>query len=224
MLARLRPVRLITQQRAFFRRSVSTARLVESTASRSLALPLCFVSVRGWDTPHLVGWQDWIDRFAAKGYSSLLLDVDPSDAVQRAKSTSELLSVLEQELASLLRDPATSSPFPPLLFASSASTLLAETYVSSHPLSGLVLDEPVVATTARTSLPEIFKTDPAEFNYEPGFPIAVIERERDGAARRHRLIEEFGGDDDDDLVRRLVAHRDEGGFERVMAWMDENSL
>ncbi|BGP39835.1 hypothetical protein JCM10450v2_003805 [Rhodotorula kratochvilovae] len=209
-------------------RLLSTVRVVppSSSSSRHLALPLAFVSLSGWDKHDLAAWQPWVDRFADRGYSSLLLDIDPAKANTQATSE-ERLAVLEQELVSLLRDPAASSPFPPLLFASSASSLLAETYVSSHPLSGLCLVSPFAAASAHTALPSAFPTQLKEFNYEPGFPIAVVAPEGSDAGE-HRLVQEFGpleGEEEDDaLVRRLVGRRDEQGWEKVMEWMDQNGL
>ncbi|GAA5928776.1 uncharacterized protein JCM15063_003964 [Sporobolomyces koalae] len=203
-------------------RRVSTLRVVESTGPRSLALPLCFVSVRGWDASDSAGWHDWIERFSSKGYSSLVLDLDPQAATAQAKTSKSVLSALEQELVSLLRDPATSSPFPPLVFASSTASILAETYVSSHPLSGLVLDQPVPAPLARTRIPRAFPTDVDEFDYEPFFPVAVISR--DGQDSLHRLVTDFGGPDEDSLVRTIVAERDEHGWQQIMEWMDEHGL
>ncbi|GAA6049593.1 hypothetical protein JCM3770_005025 [Rhodotorula araucariae] len=209
-------------------RLVSTVRVVlpPPSSPRQLALPLAFVSVSGWADHGIAAWLPWVDRFAARGYSSLLLDVDPAKANAHATSD-DCLAALEQELVSLLRDPAASSPFPPLLFASSASSLLAESYVSSHPLSGLCLVSPLSAPAARAALPSAFPTTLDEFNYEPGFPIAVV-APQDSSASEHRLVEAYGpleGDDPEDaLVRRIVGGRDAEGWNEVMEWMDTNGL
>ncbi|GAA6015101.1 hypothetical protein JCM11491_001662 [Sporobolomyces phaffii] len=205
-------------------RTVSTLRVVESSdAARSLALPLCFLSVTGFDSRDSSRWHAWIDRFASKGYSSLVVDLDPELALAASTTSEHLLSALERELVSLLRD-SSASPFPPLLFASAAASLVAETYVSSHPLSGLVLDRPLAAPLAHSRLPAAFKTPLAEFDYEPFFPVAVVEDA--GAPSESRLASEFGGavDDDDALVRRIDVTRDDDGWRQVMDWMDENGL
>ncbi|GAA5901510.1 hypothetical protein JCM6882_006300 [Rhodosporidiobolus microsporus] len=192
--------------------------------SRHLALPLAFVSVKGWDDQGSAGWAAWAAAFSRKGYSSLLLEVDSAEAAAKVESPSNVLASLERELVRLLQDPAHSTPFPPLLFAHSLSALLAETYVSSHPLSGLCLVSPTPAAVADERLPSVFKTALDDFNYEPGFPIAVVEQEGQ-AAPVHRLVKEFAEEDDDEaLVRRIVAGWDEQGWERVQAWMDENGL
>lgn len=137
------------------------------------------------------------------------------------------LSLPHAEIVSLLRDPAASPPFPPLLFASGPSSLLAETYVSSHPLSGLCLVSPLSAPLAHAAVPQAFPAALDDFNYEPGFPIAVV-APRGSAAGEHRLVDEFGpqeGEDEDDaIVRRIVGERDERGWDTVMQWMDSNGL
>ncbi|KPV75407.1 uncharacterized protein RHOBADRAFT_43913 [Rhodotorula graminis WP1] len=218
-----------SRRTAFARtRPLSTVRVVPPSpaAPRHLALPLAFVSVSGWDKLHLDAWRPWIDRFAERGYSSILLDIDPA-VVDTEPTSASRLDRLEQELVSLLRDPAASSPFPPLLFASGPSALVAETYVSSHPLSGLCLVSPLSAASAHPHLPRAFPTTLDDFNYEPGFPIAVV-APQGSAAGDHRLVDEFGpqeGEDEDDaIVRRIVGERDTQGWETVMEWMDSNGL
>ncbi|BGP02642.1 hypothetical protein RTBOTA2_002479 [Rhodotorula toruloides] len=203
-------------------RSASSFRAVAPSSSRHLALPLAFLAVKGWDSHGTKDWEDWISRFAARGYSSLLLEVDP------AAAPSASLDGLESELIRLLRDPSASSPFPPLLFASSGSSLIAEQYVSSHPLSGLCLVDPVNSSSAHKLLPRFFPKPLDDFNYEPGFPITVVESVKKEADEEHRLVREFGpqeGEDEEDaLVRRIQGERDEAGWQKVMDWMDENSL
>ncbi|GAA5981658.1 hypothetical protein JCM10908_004553 [Rhodotorula pacifica] len=215
------------------RRRVSTCRIVPSTADRQLALPLAFLHVQpsgdAASTQPDHPWEDWADRFAQRGYSSLLLHVDAS-AARTAKTSRDRLEHLEKELLKLLRDPATSSPFPPLMFAAGSTTLLAETYVSSHPLSALCLVAPVPAPIAHKRDPALYPTELDDFDYEPGFPIAILHEAglQTGQSSPHRLIRDFTNEEDpedeDGLVRRLVGKRDEQGWQRVMDWMDENGL
>lgn len=245
-------------------RSASSILAVAPSSSRHLALPLAFLTVKGWDShgtqcallEHYLekriltllclldshrGWEDWISRFAARGYSSLLLQVDPAaapstslDGLESGESCAEARTPdgradpVLAELVRLLRDPSASSPFPPLLFASSGSSLLAEQYVSSHPLSGLCLVDPVNPSSAHKFFPHFFSKPLDGFNYEPGFPIAVVESGSKQADEEHWLLKDFGpqeGEDEEDaLVRRLRGERDEGGWQKMMDWMDENSL
>lgn len=105
------------------------------------------------------------------------------------------------------------TPFPPLVFASRAACVVAEEYVSSHALSGLVLDRPPGNN---------------DFDYEPHFPVAVIVRDLDDD-QQHRLVRDLArdqdqGDDEDGFVRRIVSRGDDDDFKDVMEWMDENGL
>lgn len=146
--------------------------------------------------------------------------------------TPRLLPPPLTELLKLLRDPATSSPFPPLLFAAGSSSLLAETYVSSHPLSALCLVSPVPAPSAHERDPPAYPTALDEFDYEPGFPIAILSpdgspdagRKSFAASPSHRLLRDFADEHDEGLVRALSGGLDERGWEQVMDWMDENGL
>lgn len=106
---------------------------------------------------------------------------------------------------------------------------MAETYVSSHPLSGLVLHQPASPVLdALQLMPDAMDaTALNEFTYEPNFPIIVIEDSAHKLAQG-RLVRDFGpqeGEDEDDaLVKALVAERNEEGFKLVLEWMDENGL
>ncbi|GAA6002465.1 hypothetical protein JCM10207_001135 [Rhodosporidiobolus poonsookiae] len=206
-------------------RRLSSVRVVRSCADRELAQPLAFLSVQGWPQSQLADWEDWATRFSKEGYSSLLLNLDPAAALNNSDSSSALLAELEREMVRLLRDPANSSPFPPLLFASQASSLVAETYVSSHPLSGLCLVEPTPAPVAHEQLPSVFSSLVDDFNYEPGFPIAVVGAERSTDRQEHRLLKEFEEEDGEGLVQRVVwGSNATHGWSRLRDWMDENGF
>lgn len=64
-------------------------------------------------------------------------------------------------------------PFPPVIFARSSACLIAETYISSHPASGMALISPPDTNAALQELGRL-PTELSEFDYEPNFPIAVI--------------------------------------------------
>lgn len=87
-----------------------------------------------------------------------------------------------------------------------------------------MLENPLNPSSATGKFPEVFKTNLEEFNYEPFFPVAVIEEEG-SEGERHRLVREFAGEEDDELVRRIEGSRErDGTWEKVMEWMDENGL
>ncbi|GAA5983171.1 hypothetical protein JCM11641_006834 [Rhodosporidiobolus odoratus] len=203
-------------------RAASTIRVAPPSGDRHLALPLAFLSLASPEKPDNP-WDAWTSQAATRGYSSLVIQLDPTDLASKAEGSDSLLAGLEIELVRLLQDPAHSSPFPPLLFAHSSASLLAETYVSSNPLSGLCLVSPLSALQAHAKLPKLFKSPLAEFNYEPGFPIAVVQRE--GVSDQHRLLQDFAEEDDEDaLAKRIAAERDVAGWDKVQEWMDENGL
>lgn len=102
-----------------------------------------------------------------------------------------LTRVLLSELVKEIRQ--SSSPFPPLLCAYGLNTLVAQTYVSSHPLSGLILVEPpLTVRAAAKSIPTLPLKDVEEFSYEPFFPVAILcARARAKELEQHRLRTEY---------------------------------
>ena len=114
---------------------------------------------------------------------------------------------LATELTSLLASSG-GSPFPPLLLSSGPSTLLAETYVSSHPLSALLVHSRADPASAHLQYPDLFPTQLKEFTYEPHFAIAVMETEEGKLGGR--LLEEFVEDGE---VQGLVGGKDKEGME-----------
>ena len=102
-----------------------------------------------------------------------------------------LKGALLPELAKEIRQ--SSSPFPPLLCAYGLNTLVAQTYVSSHPLSGLVLVEPPLTIgAAAESMPTLPLKKVDEFSYEPFFPVGILcARARAEELERHRLRMEY---------------------------------
>ncbi|GAA5971263.1 hypothetical protein JCM3765_000965 [Sporobolomyces pararoseus] len=234
------------------RRTISTVRLVESTATRSLALPLCFVSLKGYEPSSSTSSPDfkreWISKFSEKGYSSIIVEIDPTiDSITSSKTSKQLLSSLETEFISLLSsDSLTSSPFPPLLFSSGPiSSYLTQSYVSSNPLSGLLLYKPLPLDQIQNLFPLITTNsnndvevdeDLKEFDFEPFFPVAVVTSSNN---ENHNQVEEIKEQEENfRLIKGLTEEEEEDGFvkrikegnndletwEKVMNWMDENGL
>ena len=102
--------------------------------------------------------------------------------------------------------------FPPLLIASAADTLVVETYVSSHPLSGLILcGEP--SSAALTPMPT--------FDYEPFFPLALA---RTAEAAQHRLMRDYPDEIDVlafDSEKQMMSA---SGAKKALDWMASTSL
>lgn len=115
----------------------------------------------------------------------------------------DTLSELQEQIRS------SPSPFPPLLCAYGLNCLVAQTYVSSHPLSGLLLVDPPMtiaqAMEQREDLRRRLKDETEEFNYEPYFPVAILtSRRRAEELEQHRLRTEFSED-----VHLLVSSGDD---------------
>jgi hypothetical protein len=112
---------------------------------------------------------------------------------------------------------------------------LTQSYVSSNPLSGLVLSKPLPLNLAPQKFPNLFfnnKTDGnelKEFDFEPFFPVAVITSGEggEGEGEEFRLIRDLKGyeEEEEGFVRRI--REGENGletWEKIMDWMDENGL
>ncbi|KDR85152.1 hypothetical protein GALMADRAFT_233808 [Galerina marginata CBS 339.88] len=105
---------------------------------------------------------------ALKGFTCIQSDLKiPKSSMEDSE---KMMEDYEAELLSTIRLAAI--PFPPVIVARQAACLIAQTYISSNPASGLVLISPPISNAALkgTQLP----TDLDEFNYEPRFPIVVI--------------------------------------------------
>ena len=85
-------------------------------------------------------------------------------------------------LHAALTDQGTIS-FPPVLIASDLATLVAQCYVSNHPLSGMILISPPISNGSDDRVLSRFSSsnEPAdstrEFTFEPTFPLLIIDRD-----------------------------------------------
>ena len=99
---------------------------------------------------------------------------------------------MSSDLRSLVQ--STGIPFPPILYAQRLGCLIAQTYVSSHPLYGLVLDSPPLSCAGLASWPGLAGRLPLplpEFTFEPKFPILVLEEpSAGGVLMNSRLVKE----------------------------------
>lgn len=116
------------------------------------------------------------------------------------------------EIATQLRQ--SPSPFPPLLAAYGYGTILAQAYVSSHPLSALLLvDPPVNIAQAAKEQPVLKLHGVKEFDYEPFFPIALLtSRAKADNLEKHRLRQNYS----EDATLLVSSHDDafsDDGFE-----------
>lgn len=135
-------------------KTTSTQHSPSPDAPREVPTPLILLSVPKWE-----GKKDgkstfnaFIKHFTKEGWNVSCIDLDPALDSKQEKS-SQILSNLESELSQEMRSISSGSgPFPPLLVSYGFSTLVAEQYVSSHPLSGLaMLDPPLSPSHAHQS-------------------------------------------------------------------------
>ncbi|KDQ56226.1 hypothetical protein JAAARDRAFT_132477 [Jaapia argillacea MUCL 33604] len=181
-------------------------------APREVPTPLVFLSARSWDEKSAVGMTAFASIFAEKGYTCLEIDLSkPKDGVSSSES---MMLTWQDELRHHIR--LTSIPFAPVIVARAAGALIAQTYISSNPATGLVLISPPSSNSAlpRSLLPNALE----EFNYEAKFPIALVgTMEEVGMLRSsHRL----GSDPGVDLIE--VDEIDgQQGFSKIEQWLDE---
>ncbi|KAF8331462.1 uncharacterized protein EI90DRAFT_2972571 [Cantharellus anzutake] len=152
-------------------------------------------------------------QFPSIGYNTMEIDIDmPSPLASQPRS---LLTYFESELSSQIRLAAI--PFRPVIFARSAGALIAQTYISSHPASALVLIAPTPSTScaeAKALLPNL-----QEFNYEPRFPILILDSpEREEAQRKeNRLLRNEAPAVDFVSVNSVDG---QGAFVEIQRWLD----
>ncbi|KAI0628647.1 hypothetical protein C8Q77DRAFT_361061 [Trametes polyzona] len=199
------------------RHSSSTAYLLRtppSSAPREAPTPLVFVSSSPWDADSRKGMTAFASWFSERGYTCLEIDLGkPEDA-----STSEaMMSRYESELASHIR--MLSIPFAPVIVSRAGGTLIAQTYISSHPATGLLLISPPPSNAAVSQ--SLLSTPLREFDFEPRFPCAVMctQAEQERLAADNRLWQESE-------VHKIVVRNEEAivgqeGVVKIEQWLDE---
>ncbi|KAJ3567367.1 hypothetical protein NP233_g6412 [Leucocoprinus birnbaumii] len=146
------------------------------TAPRESPTPLIFVSAKSWDVDSGRGMDLISSMLAETGFTCLQTDLGLPDPQTRSNSTS-MMNWFEGELRSAVR--LSMIPFPPIIFGRSAGCLIAQTYISSNPATGLVLLSPPANNTELGSVQAhdnspILPTPLGEFDFEPYFPIMVM--------------------------------------------------
>jgi len=122
-----------------------------------------------------------------------------------------------------------SIPFPPVIVARGSGALIAQTYISSHPASGLLLISPpssnaVLCTppvSSTTDHPVVLLPTPLrEFDFEPKFPCAILCGEEEIAIMsKNRLWMDKGVQKL--LVRDQAVLDGQEGFAKIEQWLDE---
>ncbi|OSX61293.1 hypothetical protein POSPLADRAFT_1182441 [Postia placenta MAD-698-R-SB12] len=193
---------------------------------REVPTPLVFVSASGWDSGSQHGMRKFASMFAEKGFTCLELDLAPP--AKPPKSSQALMEHYEGELSSHIR--LTSIPFAPVIIARGSGALIAQTYISSYPASGLLLISPPASNASLSSPPfdpssihnsaMLLPTPLSEFDFEPKFPCAILCGEGDAAGLSENRLWK------DAAVDKLVvpdsrALDSQEGFVKIEQWLDE---
>ncbi|KAI8972870.1 hypothetical protein BD414DRAFT_517841 [Trametes punicea] len=207
----------IAQYQYLHTSSSSSAYLLRTppaSAPREVPTPLVFVSASSWDASSRNGMSSFASWYAERGYTCLEIDIGkPADV-----STSEaLMNYYESELAFHIRMLAI--PFAPVIVSRAGGTLIAQTYISSHPATGLLLVSPPPSNASVP--PSLLPTPLPEFNFEAKFPCAIMctENEKDRLARENRLWDDPGVDKV--VVKDEKAIVGQEGVVRIEQWLDE---
>ncbi|PAV17523.1 hypothetical protein PNOK_0758800 [Pyrrhoderma noxium] len=123
---------------------------------------------------HLIG-EGICSEAIKQGFSCFQFDIPFKQ--EESESAKAIMDRFSTRLRTLIS--TTDSPFPPILYAGQLGCLIAQTYVSSHPVSALILDSPPVSCESLLSWPGLSKRFPLplpEFSFEPKFPVLVLER------------------------------------------------
>lgn len=224
-----------------FKRYVTTVTQYppSASASREVPTPLVLLSVPKWEGGQQgeTTFKAFINHFTKEGWNVSCIDLDPTikEEGNKTQDSSQILTEFESDLSKNMQSISLGSgPFPPVLVSYGLSTLVAEQYVSSHPLSALaLLDPPISPSHAHKDRSDIFPNDLSPFTYEPTFPI-LIARTPANAKKlsfwdMHRIEEMQEEEADEALDRRVWELNDEEEGEKagpcqLRKWAEENGM
>ncbi|KAF8078457.1 hypothetical protein FPV67DRAFT_1465345 [Lyophyllum atratum] len=201
--------------RTLRRLSSTIVRSPPRSAPREAPTPLVFVSAKEWDPISSSGMTYFSSMLAEKGYTCLQTDLSlPADSINDSVN---LMRHFESDLRQQIR--LSTMPFPPIIFARSLACLIAQTYISSQPASGLFLISPPASNVSvpKSRLP----TTLPDYDFEPKFPIGIMAKaeEMKVLQAQHRLGRDPGVD--------LISVTDVEGSEALAAiekWLDEQGV
>ncbi|GAC95406.1 hypothetical protein PHSY_002981 [Pseudozyma hubeiensis SY62] len=219
--------------RIYHRRLKSTLEVVPASASapREVPTPILFLSASKWTSspPASQAFRDWIHHFTSQGYSSLLLDLDPDTPLADIKDSSQLMEVFEKDAIETLREAGQTPPFPPVMISRGPACLIAQTYVSSRPLTALqLIDPPINNAYLRKDHPELLPGELEEFDFEATFPVRVVWSRAELARQEeksvpwydvHRIEHEREEEADESLDRYTFVEEKEGA-EMTQDWLE----
>ncbi|CAO1634288.1 unnamed protein product [Sympodiomycopsis kandeliae] len=200
-------------------------------APREAPIPVVLLESSHLSAPGTLDLSGYRYELSAQGYECITVKVDPDDL--EVKDSQGLLEALENELSSLLRS---SSAFPPILIASGLSTLLAEQYVSSHPVSALLLvDPPLSNKAAHFKHPDLLPTEWNEYDFEASFPVNVAwlripDGPRSGMPsskkqihRIEELLKEVAEEEGYEPERMILSEKPAKAVRAIVKWIEEDA-
>lgn len=201
------------------------------SASREVPTPILFFTAPKWTSspPAAEAFSAWIEHFSTQGYQSLLLDLDPDRPLSELSDSAKLMELFEKEAINTLQQAGQTPPFPPIMISRGPASLIAQTYVSSRPLTALqLIDPPISNQYLRNEHPQLLPSDLPEFDFELTFPVRVVwsqaELQRQQANNVpwydvHRIEHEREEEADESLDRYTFV-TDKQGAQNTQEWLE----
>ncbi|KAF9458207.1 hypothetical protein BDZ94DRAFT_1271290 [Collybia nuda] len=131
--------------------------------------PLVFVSAPTWDVSSHHDMSAVSSALTQKGYTCLDIGIYlPKGEI--LTDSPKTMQYFESELKDAIR--SAEIAFPPVLIARYSACLIAQSYISSHPASGLFMISPPASNASVENV--VLPTHLKEFDFEPRFPIAIM--------------------------------------------------
>lgn len=215
------------------RRFKSTLKVINaaSDAPREVPTPLLFLTASKWtcSPPAADAFSEWIKHFSEQGFRSLLLDLDPDQPIAEVRDSAALMELFEKDAIDTLRQAGETPPFPPIMITKGPAALIAQTYVSSRPLTALqLIDPPISNQYLRKDRPELLPNDLAEFDFEATFPLRVLwsqaelQRQQDNSVPWYDVhrIEHEREEEADESLDRYTYVTEKQGAETTQGWLE----
>ncbi|EST08336.1 Peptide chain release factor class I/class II [Kalmanozyma brasiliensis GHG001] len=233
-LCRIAPRAATSSSRMNSKRFKSTLKIfpASSSAPREVPTPIIFLTASKWTSsaPAAEAFSQWIQHFSSQGYESVLLDLDPDQPLSDIKDSSKLMELFEKDAIETLRQAGSAPPFPPVMITRGPASLIAQTYVSSRPLTALqLIDPPINNAYLRKDHPELLPGELAEFDFEATFPVRVVwcqaelQRQQDKHVPWYDVhrIEHEREEEADESLDRYTYVEEKQGAESAQEWLEE---
>ncbi|KAJ7130050.1 hypothetical protein C8R43DRAFT_1090003 [Mycena crocata] len=185
-----------------------------SSAPREAPTPLLFVSAKDWDADTYPGVDVLTTTLSMKGFTCIHCDLSPPVG---AKPRLGIMEHFVSESKSNLRLSGYAATFPPVIFARSSASIIAQAYISSNPASAMMLTGNIPSSNADVAEP-LLPTRLEEFNFEAKFPIALLTTPHQ--MERLRKTNRLAQDPEVELITTQdLASQD--AFLKIEGWLDD---